>query len=61
KYFSYINIYGPLSSDPVLYGLKKVRYESHMDCHSCGVSAHSETLPFMQRKTGLHAFWGISG
>lgn len=42
-----------------MYGLKKVRYESHMDCHSCGVSAHSETLPFMQRKTGFHAFWGI--
>ncbi len=29
---------------------KKVNYESNMDCHSCGVSAHRKTLSVMQCK-----------
>lgn len=43
-------------TDSVSYGLKKVRYDSYMDGHARGVSAHCQTLPRLQCKTRLCAF-----
>ncbi len=43
-------------TDSVSYGLKKVRYDSYMDDHARGVSAHCQTLPRLQCKTRLRAF-----
>lgn len=43
-------------TDSVSYGLKKVRYDSYMDGHARGVSAHCQTLPRLQCETRLRAF-----